>query len=141
MAALPAFALSYLGESSSFLVVGTFPSAVPSSIALTADLGLASTTFAISSRSSRVSGTIDVDLGRLDPLSTSSSGTVDSILGGVFLIFSVPLHLKFGGEQAVHVLQGNVILGATTRGHVLRIRDGQDEDALEAFVTHDMSTS
>ena len=140
MTALPAFALGHLGKSSSFLVVRTFPSAVPSSIAPTADLGLASTTFTISC-SGRASGTIDVDLGRPDPLAASFSGTVNSILGGVFLVFSVPLHLKLGGKQAVHVFQGNVILGATTRGHVLWVRDGQDEDALEAFVTHDMSTS
>ncbi len=136
MASLPPFTSRDFDESVRFLVLGTVASAVPPSITYTAHLGLAAAAFTVFT-ARRVGAYIR----RLDPVSAPFRRAVDAVLGGVLLVFTVPLHLKFNAEQLVDVLQRDMVCAATSRRHVLRIVHRQLENALEAVMAHNMAAT
>jgi len=77
-----------------------------------------------------------VDVGGLDPLATAAGGAVDPVLGGIFLVLLVPLHFETEIEKFVDVFQGDVVGGAAFGWHVLRVGDGEGENAAKARVAH-----
>lgn len=136
MTPLPPLSLCNLHKGIGFVILGAFFPAVPLAVTEAADLGLTSAAFAILSATS---GLVKVDIGRLDPFSAAFTGAVDAVLGRVLLIFTVPLHLELDVEQLVDMLERDMISGATTGRHVLRIRDRQHEDTFQAVMTHDVA--
>ena len=79
-----------------------------------------------------------MDICRLDPFATSPCWTVNAVFGSVFLVFLVPFFLELGIEKLLDVFQRNVVLGAASGRHMLRIRDGQGEYSAQTRVTHAM---
>lgn len=77
-----------------------------------------------------------MDMGGLDPFAAAARRAVDAVFGGVFLIFAVPGLFEFQIEEAIDVFEGDVVVRAALRGHVLGVSDGEGEDAAEAGVAH-----
>lgn len=50
-----------------------------------------------------VAGSVQVDVCGFYPLTAALGGTIDAILGCVFLILPIPLHLKFQVKQLIHM--------------------------------------
>ncbi len=98
MASLPPFASRYFDESVCFLILRTVASAVPPPITHTAHLGLAAAAFTVFA-----AGRVGAYIRRLDPVSAPFCRAVNAVLGGVLLVFTVPLHLEFNAEQFVDV--------------------------------------
>lgn len=110
---------------------------MPATVASSADERSTARAFAVSSALLVTNQRIDdVDVLGLDPFPTTFPRTIEAILGGVFLVFSVPLHFEFRVEELLDVIQGNVVGRATFRGHVLRVCEREGEDAAEAGVAH-----
>lgn len=110
---------------------------MPAAVTLRANFRFASPTLPI--LPSRMSATtcIDVDVRGLDPLPTSPLRTIQPVLRSILLILLVPLHLKFEVEEPINMFQRDVLgrLAAPWR-HVLRVCEGEGEDAAEAGVAH-----
>ena len=136
VAPLPSLLLGDLDEPLGLLVLGTFLAGVPLAVASTAHLGLAPAAFAVLPVSNRP---IRVDVGRLDPLAAALGRAVDAVLGRVLLVLSIPQHLELQIEQAINVLQRDVVRGAALWRHVLRVRDRQVEDSFETIIAHDVA--
>ena len=64
-----------------------------------------------------------------DPLTTAATRAVDSILGSILLVFSVPISLEINIEQSFNMLERYMISRTALGGHVLRICNGKLEDA------------
>jgi len=62
-----------------------------------------------------------MDVDRSDPLSTSSRGTVESVLSGEFVILLVPKDLESIVKEILDELQGNVFGRAALGWHMSRI--------------------
>ena len=139
--ALPAFALSRLGEPQRGFVFGAVAARVPFAVAGVADLGAAAAAFPILTTCVGAAGGVHVDLRRFDPLAAATGRAVYAVFGGEFMVFLVPFHLEAEVEQLLHVFQGNVVLGAAPRRHVLGIGDGHGEDPSEAGVAHTVFAS
>lgn len=77
-----------------------------------------------------------MNMGGLDPLTAAARRAVYAVLRGVFLIFLVPGLLELEIEEAVYVLEGNVVGGAAFGRHVLGVGDRQGKDAAETGVAH-----
>ena len=135
--ALPAGLFGNLDKLLRLLVLGTFPARMPLTVAKTTHLQLAARAPAILA-SDRA---IHVYVRRLDPLATASGRTVYAILCRILLVFPVPENLEFVVEEAIDVLEGDVVLRAAPGWHVLRIRYGHGENAAETRVTHSMTAS
>lgn len=94
IAALPTFFLCDLDELLSRGVFGTFACSVPFVVAEAADLCLAALAFAVLAAMISPAACVGVDVRRLDPFAASFAGAVDSVFGGVFLVFPIPLFLE-----------------------------------------------
>lgn len=135
-AALPA---SLLGDLDEFLrrgVLGAFAARVPFVVARTADFHLASLTFAVLSASVGAAACINVDVCGFDPRAATPSGAVDTILGRILLVLSIPFSLEAVIEELVDVFQVDALFGAAGRGHMLWVCRRKREDAAETGVTH-----
>ena len=103
---------------------------MPSPVTCAAHLGLAPTA------SRNFSTVLTSDICWLDPFPALPRRAVYSIFGGKFGKFAVPRLLEARIEQRVDVFERDMILGTTPWWHVLWIRDGELEDALETRTTH-----
>ena len=108
---LPPLLLCYLRESRRGFVLRTLFPRMPAAVTCTAHLRPASCALAILPAPIRAAAGIDMNVGGLDPLAAAARGAVDPVLRGVFLIFLVPGLLEFEIEEAVYVLEGNVVGG------------------------------
>ena len=138
-AALPAFFFGDLGETSGGFVFRAFAPRVPAAIAGATDFCPAAAAFTVSPPAIYSTGSIEMDVGRLDPLAATAGWAIDAVFGRIFLIFLVPLHLKAEIEQLVDMLKRDVVVRATFRRHMLWVRDRKGEDAPEAGVAHAVS--
>lgn len=136
VAALPAFFFGDLDEFLGCGVFGTLARGVPFVVAEAADLCLAALAFAVFAAVIGSAICVGVDVGGFDPLAASFGGTVDSVLGGVFLVLPIPLYLEIVIKKLYDMFQWDAILGATFRWHMLWVRDRKVEDAAEAGVAH-----
>ena len=109
---------------------------MPAAVACTAYLRPASRALPVLPAPVRAATGVDMNVGGLDPLTAAARGAVDPVLRGVFLVFFVPGLLEFEIEEAVYVLEGDVVGGAAFRRHVLGVGDRQSEDAAETGVAH-----
>ena len=84
-------------------------------------------------------GAICVNVRRLDPFPTGADGAVDPVLGGVFHVLFVPFFLEGCVKQFCYFCRIDW-LGACTasRGHMLRVSEGEVEKAADAGVAHIM---
>ncbi|KAI4252544.1 MAG: hypothetical protein LQ352_004238 [Teloschistes flavicans] len=115
---------------------------MPPTVASSADVGFTARALAVFPALIVTTQRIQhVDIFGLDPFPTTSTRTVEAILGGIFLVLGIPLHFEFRVEELFDVMQGNVIGGAAFGGHVLRIGEGKVEDAAEAGMAHTMGAS
>lgn len=114
---------------------------MPLAVAGDADLHPAAATLGILSSALGSTAHVDVNVARLDPLTTTTAGAVDAVLGGVLLVFGVPSHFELEVKELVNVLQGNMLGWVAAPGwHVLRVRDGKCKDAFQAGVAHAVFT-
>lgn len=109
---------------------------MPPSVARAANFCAAAAAFPKFTSAGRAPGGVEVDIGGLNPLAAAAGGAVDAILSGIFLVLLIPLHFETEIEKFVDVFQGDVVGGAAFGWHVLRVRDGEGEDAAEACVAH-----
>lgn len=78
-----------------------------------------------------------MDVRGLDPFAAAARGTVEAVLGRVLLVLVVPFHLELEIEEPVDVFEGDVLVrDAALGGHVLRVGEGEGEDAAQAGVAH-----
>ena len=127
---LPAFPLGYLDEFLCCGILGTFAPGVPFAVAGAADFCAAASAFPVLSSSVRSAACIRVDLRRFDPFPAASLGTVDAVLGCVFLVFLVPFSFERVSEELVDMFERDVGFSATCWGHVLGVGCGKYEDTL-----------
>lgn len=123
-AALPALLLGDLGEPRRGFILGTFAPGVPAPVAGTADLRTAPLAVPVLAAAARAARGIDMDMRGLDPFAAAARRAVDAVFGGVFLILAVPGLLELEVEEAVDVLQRDVVRGTALGRHVLRVGDG-----------------
>lgn len=121
---LPAFLLGDLGETLGGFVLGAFATCVPFAIASAAHFCSAAATFSIFAATVGTTRGVEVDICRFDPFATTPCRAVDAILGSVLLVFLIPFHLELCIEKFLDVFQGDVILSAAFRRHMLRISNG-----------------
>ena len=138
VAALPAFLFGDLDKFLCCWVFGALLRAVPLVVAETADFCLAALAFAVFSAMISSTARVDVYVCGLDPFAASTSGTVDAVLGHVLLIFLIPRFFKSEVEQLIDTFEGYCVCCAAFRGHMLRIGNGEIENAAEAGVAHAM---
>ena len=81
-----------------------------------------------------------MDIGGFDPFAAATGRTINSVFGGVLLIFLIPFHLKAEVEKLLDVFEGNMIVGAAFGGHMLRVTDGECKDAAKTGVAHTVRT-
>jgi hypothetical protein len=135
MAALPAFSLGDLHEPLRFFILRTLFLDVPFAVAGAADFCLATAAFAKLPAGRAVGG----DISGLDPLAATSGGAINAVLGGILLILAIPLHFELEIEELFDVLERDVVGGAALGGHMLRVGDGEFEDAAQTVVAHVMA--
>lgn len=70
-----------------------------------------------------LSATVNRDVAWLDPFATVLPNTIDPVLGFVFLELAIPILLEFHVEELVYMFQVDMIVRATTWGHVRWIGD------------------
>jgi hypothetical protein len=128
MATLPSLFLGDLDKSSRSGVFRTFFVARVVS-AITCNANFRSTAFAFSEFPAGVVG-VRVDVGGFDPFPAAAAGAVETVLGGVFLVFAVPFVFELVVEKLVDVAEGDVFVCAAAGGHVGRVGDGHCEDSL-----------
>ena len=90
---------------------------MPLSITCTADFCSTSLTF------STFPSTFHVDVSWLDPFSTASCRAIYSVLGGIFLVFSIPGHLELIRKKSVDMLERDMIGCTALWRHMLWVRD------------------
>lgn len=134
-AALPALLLGDLCEARCGFVFRALATRVPAAVTRRADFCFATRTAAIFAAGVGP-GRVGVDVRGLDPLATAFGGAVDAVVGGVFLVFLVPLHLELQVKELLDVLQGDMVAGAASRRHVRRVGYRHGEYATEAGVAH-----
>lgn len=132
--ATPAFLDGHGGEGFRGFVFWTLGAFVPFAAAGDADFGFA---FAAGGLLPACFG---VNLGRLDPGTTSGNRTVYSVFCGVFLVFLIPCHLELGVEEVVDVLEGDVVGSTASRWHMCFIFDRHGENTPETGVAHAVAT-
>lgn len=115
--ATPAFLGGDGGEGFRGFVFGTLGAFVPFATAGDADFGFAFAACGL------LPACFSVDLGGLDPESTSGHRTVYPVLCRVFLVLFVPCHLELSIEEFVDVLEWDVIGSTASRWHVCFIFD------------------
>ena len=135
-AALPAFLLGDLDELLRRGVLGALATRVPFVVAGAADFGLAALAAAILAASVGAAARVDGDVGGFDPGAAALGGAVEAVLGGVFLILSVPFSFEAVVEELFDVFEVDALFCAAGGGHVLRVRCREGENAAEAFVAH-----
>lgn len=135
-ATLPAFVLGDLDELLRRGVLGAFAACVPFVVAGAADFHIASLAFAVLSASVGATARINVDVCGFDPRAATPSWAVDTVLGRVLLVLSIPFSLEAVIEELVDVFQVDALFCAARRGHMLWVCRRKGEDAAEAGVTH-----
>ena len=123
---LPAFFLCLRKNIRRLLIARTRSTTMPSAVTVKTHLGFAPTTFRY------FAAIFATDVGWFDPFSAFSGRAVNPVLGRVLGKFAIPRLFKAVIEKAIDVLERNVIVGAASRRHVLRVRDRKLEDAFEA---------
>ncbi len=118
---LPARLLGRLEQTIGVLVFRAFIRPMPLPITKTADLGFAATA------RPKLLPMLFVDILGFYPFPTMLSWTIDSILGGIFLEFSIPRSLKIIIKQFVHMFQGYMIGGAAFWRHMLWVSNREPE--------------
>lgn len=137
VAPLPPFLLRDLDELLRRVVPGADAAAVPAAVARRAHFRPAARAFAVFAARVGAAAAVDVDVRGLDPFAAATRGAVEAVFGGVFLVLLVPFHLEFQVEEPVDVFEGDVLVrDAAFGGHVLRVGEGEGEDAAEAGVAH-----
>ena len=130
VASLPAFFFGDFDEALSLGIARALAGGVGAVVADAAHLGTAA--FAFSDLAPRLHS----DVFGLDPLAAMARGAVDPIFRGVLLELAVPDLFEVLIEDAVDVLQWDVVGGAAPGGHVRGVGDGHGEDAFKAGVAH-----
>ena len=131
-AALPPLFLCDLGEPRRGFVLGAFAPGMPAAVAGTAHLRATSFAVSVLAAAARTARSIDMDMCGLDPFAAAARGAVDAVFGGVFLVFAVPGFLELEVEEAIDVLEWDVVGGTAFGRHVLRVGDGQGKDTTQA---------
>lgn len=131
---LPSFLLGLLDKLGDLRVLRTVARLVRLVVAERADFELAS----------RASGVflpflVLMDMRGLYPFPTFGRRAVDAVLGMVFLVFSVPVSLKFQIKELVHMLEWDVVVCAASRWHMSWVFHRHLEDPLQALVAHAMA--
>jgi hypothetical protein len=91
VASLPPLLFRHLDQTVGLLILWTLPSTVKLAVAEYAHFSVALAATSILS----LGGQIHTNLGRLDPLATTSCGAIESVFCGIFLIFFVPERFEF----------------------------------------------
>lgn len=132
---LPSFLLSLLNKLGNFRVLGALSRFVQLSVAGSANLGAASGALGVflAVRSMNLTG--------LNPFSAFRCWAVNPILGVIFLVFAIPLHLEFEIEKPVDVFQGDVFVSTALWRHHSWILDGHLKDMFQTIMAHSVSTS
>lgn len=135
MAALPCFPFRRSGELGRFLGPGAFGRVMPLAAAGRADLGAAAAALGVPPPA------FAADVLWPDPLTTSPRRTIQTAPAGVLQILLVPLPLEVGVKELLDVFERDMISGAASGGHVLRVGEGQFEDTAKARVAYAMAAS
>jgi hypothetical protein len=115
VASLPPLLFRHLNQTIGLLILWTLASTVELAVAEYTHFGVASAATGVFS----LGGQIYANLGWLDPFTTAPCRAVESILGGVFLVFFVPEGLELVVEESIGVFQRNMVLGTASRRHML----------------------
>ncbi len=102
-AALPAFVLCNLDEFLRRGVLGAFAARVPFVVAGAADFGPAALALAVFAAAVGAAAGVEVDVGGFDPGAAAAGGAVDTVFGGVFLVFPVPFSFEGIVEELINV--------------------------------------
>ena len=130
-ATLPSFLLCDLDEFLRRGVLGAFTARVPFVVAGAADFRLASLAFAVLPAAG-----VDFDVCGFDPGAATPGGAVDAVFGRILMVFSVPSSFEIVVEELIDVFQFDALFCAAGRGHMLRVRCREGEDAAKAGVAH-----
>lgn len=133
---LPAFPLRDLDELPRRLIFWAYTAGMPAVVTLHAHFCSTPSTFPVFPARVRAAAVVGVDVCGFDPFAAAPGGAVETVLGGVLLVFLVPFHLEFGVEELVDVFEGDVVCGAAFGGHVLGVGEGECENTAEAGVAH-----
>ena len=106
---------------------------MPFAVTYRAGLCSAASTFAVFAAAI---GGVCVDVGRLDPFAAALGGAINTIFGGVFLVFLVPFHFEAQVKEFFNMLQRDVLLSAAFGWHMLRIGDRHGEDSTKTGMAH-----
>lgn len=136
VASLPSFLLGDFNELLGGVVFGTCPARMPAAIAGHAHFRPTTPALTVFSPRVRSASCVNMNIRGLDPFTAAAGGTIQPVLGRVFLILLVPFHLELEVEESVYMLERNVVGGAAFGGHMLRVGDGECKNAAEAGVTH-----
>jgi len=119
VAALPTFLAGLFEEPVRLHVAGAGSRIVPSTVAGAADLGLAAAAFPV------VETGIAADVLGSNPLTAVRCGTVEPVARRVLGELLVPLPLEVVVKESLDMLQGNMVSGTASRGHMLRVGEGK----------------
>ena len=123
VASLPSFFLGDFDKLLGGVVSRARAASMPTAIAGYAHFGSTSPAFTVfSSRIGSATG-VNVNACGLDPLTTATSRTVQTVFGGVLLVLLVPFHLELEIKKFVYVFKGDVFWGAAFGGHMLWVGD------------------
>ena len=137
VASLPAFTLRYLNELLSGVILWTDARGVPLVVACNAHRHPTAAAFCIFSAGIGSAARVDVDVFWFNPFSTAAAWAINPVFRGILLVFGVPLHFEFKVEKSVDMFERNMLVRvAATWRHVLRVGQGEVENALEARIAH-----
>jgi hypothetical protein len=128
----PPFFLSDFDKPLRSFILWAFPTGMPFAVTGATYLRSTPTAFAIFPTGVGSTSGVNMNLGGLDPFAATLDGAVYPVLSCILLIFLVPLHFETRVEEFFDVFQGNVILSAALRRHVLWISDRHCKDPTEA---------
>lgn len=136
VASLPSFLLGDFNELLGGIVFRTCTASMPAAVAGYAHSGPTSPALTVFSSRIRSASCVNMNVCGLDPFAAAAGGTIQAVLGRVFLVLLVPLHFELEVEKSVYMLERNMVGGAAFGGHMLRVGDGECKNAAEAGVTH-----
>lgn len=138
--ALPSLLLRYLDEFLGSRVFGAFAAGMPFVVARAADFRLAFWAFTVFPSPIGTTASVNVDMRRFDPFPTAPRRAVYAVLGGVFLVFAVPLLLEAVIEESFDVFEIYTLGRAACRRHMLWVCSREGEYTTEAGMTHPVIT-
>ena len=136
VAPLPALLFRHLHQALSLVVLWAFPSCVVLAIAQDTYFSAASTTTSVFPSG----GQVNTKLAWLDPFTAAFCRAVEILGSRILFKLLVPKSLELIVEQAINVLQWNILFCAACWRHVLRIFNRESEQTFQAWVTHTMTT-